>query len=51
MWAIYFAVGFVLAVYVFYIFFRSMRTLFEHDVIERAEAAEEALARNREDRS
>jgi drug/metabolite transporter (DMT)-like permease len=35
MWLIYFAVGFVLAVYVFVAFFRSLRTLFEHDALTR----------------
>lgn len=45
MWAIYFAVGFVLAIYVFYVFFGCLRTLFEHDKIERAEiAAQEGAA-------
>lgn len=40
MWLFYFALGFVLAVYVFYIFFGSLDTLFEHDVLERqAQAA------------
>ena len=38
-WKIYFGVGFVLAVYVFRVFLVSMRTLFEHDEIERADAA------------
>lgn len=41
MWALYFAVGFVLAVYVFYVFFGNVRTLFAHDAIERAEIATE----------
>jgi hypothetical protein len=35
MWLVYFAVGFVLAVYVFSVFFNSLGTLFEHDAIER----------------
>lgn len=35
MWRVYFAVGFVLAVYVFYVFFDSLGTLFEHDELER----------------
>lgn len=39
MWAIYFSVGFVLAVYVFHAFFDILRTLFAHDTIERAEIA------------
>jgi len=38
-WKVYFSVGFLLAVYVFYIFIGSLRTLFEHDEIERADAA------------
>lgn len=37
MWLAYFAVGFVLAVYVFYAFLDSLGTLFEHDALERAE--------------
>lgn len=51
MWAIYFAVGFVLAVYVFYAFFGSMRTLFEHDAIEREALDDKSPATNPEDRS
>lgn len=35
MWLAYFAVGFVLAVYVFDVFFDSLGTLFEHDALER----------------
>jgi len=35
MWLVYFVVGFVLAVYVFYAFFDSLSTLFEHDALER----------------
>jgi hypothetical protein len=35
MWLAYFIVGFVLAVYVFYAFLDSLRTLFEHDTLER----------------
>ncbi len=31
MWTLYFVVGFVLAVYVFYVFIGSLRTLFQHD--------------------
>lgn len=38
MWVLYFVVGFVLAVYVFYLFLISMRTLFVHDALEREEA-------------
>ena len=39
MWTGYFIVGFVLAVYVFYAFFDSLRTLFEHDALERKKQA------------
>lgn len=46
MWQIYFALGFVLAAYVFYIFLGSLRTLFEHDALEHA-----AAAKNQGDRS
>lgn len=35
-WLIYFAVGFVLAVYVFYVFIGSLRILFLHDTQEQA---------------
>lgn len=42
MWAAYFGLGFMLATYVFYGFLGSLRTLFEHDAIER-EAAENDL--------
>ncbi len=31
MWRLYFGLGFVLAVYVFYVFLGSLRTLFLHD--------------------
>src|SRR3546814_4680494 len=41
-WAAYFCVGFVLAVYVFHVFIVVVRTLFEHDAIEHAEAAAKA---------
>lgn len=51
MWAIYFAVGFVLAIYVFYTFFGNLRTLFEHDAIERAEIEARTEAGAAEDRS
>lgn len=44
MWAIYFVVGFILAIYVFYTFFGNIRTLFEHDAIERAKLAETTAA-------
>ncbi|HNU10320.1 MAG TPA: hypothetical protein PKJ45_03020 [Rubrivivax sp.] len=35
MWLVYFVVGFALAVYVFYVFFVCLSTLFEHDRIGR----------------
>lgn len=38
-WVVYFVAGFVMSVYLFQAFLGSMRTLFEHDAIERAEAA------------
>jgi type VI protein secretion system component VasK len=44
MWTLYFVVEFVLAVYVFHVFFGSLRTLFEHDAIERAELADSSKA-------
>ncbi len=47
MWLVYFCVGFLLAMYVFYVLLRITRTLFEHDELERAEA--EASARAQED--
>src|SRR3546814_17004102 len=43
-WAAYFCVGFVLAVYVFHVFIVVVRTLFEHDATENAEAAAKAGA-------
>jgi hypothetical protein len=36
MWQLYFALGSVLAIYVFYAFFGSLRTLFEHDALGHA---------------
>lgn len=39
MWWLYFIVGFVLAAYVFYVLLGITRTLFEHDALDRAEAA------------
>ncbi|GIK97617.1 MAG: hypothetical protein BroJett029_18260 [Alphaproteobacteria bacterium] len=36
MWLAYFLLGFALAVYVFYVFLGSLRTLFEHDELARA---------------
>ena len=50
MWLLYFAVGFGLAVYVFYAFFGSVRTLFAHDAIERAELAQQAEGQDAEHR-
>lgn len=38
MWLVYFIVGYVLAVYVFYIFIVCTRTLFQHASIEQAAA-------------
>ena len=35
MWMVYFAVGFVLAIYVFIAFLGSLHTLFEHDALGR----------------
>jgi len=49
MWKIYFVLGFLLAVYVFYIFFRAVRTLFEHDAIERQELANQSDTDDSED--
>lgn len=31
-WAVYFALGFVLSIFVFYVFFRALRTLFTHEI-------------------
>lgn len=39
MWLGYFALGFLLAVYVFYAFLGRLGTLFEHDALERARRA------------
>lgn len=44
MWRLYFAVGYVLAVYVFYVFIGSLRTLFAHDALEHAATAKAARA-------
>ncbi len=46
MWLVYFVLGFVLAVYVCYVFLGGLRTLFEHDAIER-QAIESAAASNK----
>ena len=51
MWAIYFSVGFLLAVYVFYVFFDVLRTLFAHDALERAETVAQTEADGSEGRS
>ena len=40
MWRVYFVIGFVLAVYIFYIFLVSLHTLFLHDAQGHAAAAE-----------
>lgn len=45
MWIIYFVVGFILAVYVFYVFIAGLRTLFQHAVIEQSDAAKAAQDR------
>ncbi|MCC7039750.1 MAG: hypothetical protein IT516_05500 [Burkholderiales bacterium] len=39
LWAVYFVAGFLLAIYVFYVFLGCVATLFEHDALERADAA------------
>lgn len=41
LWLGYFAVGFLLAVYVFSVFLDSLGTLFEHDEIERSASGED----------
>lgn len=53
MWLVYFAVGFVLAVYVFHAFFDSLGTLFEHDALERQKqpASSRGSSTNTEDAS
>ncbi len=35
MWRLYMGIGFLLAVYVFHVFLRSLRTLFAHDTLTR----------------
>jgi hypothetical protein len=50
LWAIYFLIGFVLAIYVFYVFLGSLRTLFEHDAIEREELAARERVETQEDK-
>jgi hypothetical protein len=46
LWRLYIAVGYVLAVYVFYIFLGSLRTLFLHDEQARSPASgRDGLAR------
>ncbi|MCC6868804.1 MAG: hypothetical protein IT522_08280 [Burkholderiales bacterium] len=47
LWVAYFVVGFVLAVYVFYVFLGNVATLFEHDALAHAEAAEDGAAASR----
>ena len=44
MWMLYFVLGFVLAVFVFYVFLARLRTLFEHDAIEREAGAAAATS-------
>lgn len=53
MWLVYFLLGVVLAVYVFYVFLGNLRTLFEHDALERASQSVRAndSAANQEDES
>lgn len=41
LWIVYFALGFLLAVYVFDAFLGRLRTLFEHDELERAARKDE----------
>ena len=41
-WQVYFVLGFVLAVYVFYAFLGRLTTLFEHDALEQARRAQSA---------
>lgn len=49
-WRIYFVLGFILAVYVFYVFIGSLRMLFQHfaDETAAAAAAEKALSEGEE---
>jgi len=44
MWLVYFITGFILAVYVFYAFMGSLRTLFMHDADEHAAMADTSNA-------
>lgn len=46
LWAVYFVVGFALSVYVFYAFMVAIHTLFEHDALEHAEAAQARASGN-----
>lgn len=41
-WWAYFIVGYVLAVYVFYVFMRAIHTLFRHDALAHAAPAAQA---------
>ncbi|MBV6424941.1 MAG: hypothetical protein NAOJABEB_02755 [Steroidobacteraceae bacterium] len=41
LWTLYFVLGFLLAVYVFDAFLGRLRTLFEHDALERATREDE----------
>ncbi len=45
MWWIYFIVGFVMAVYVFYVFLDCVRILFLHDEFEKKKAASKSKYR------
>lgn len=42
MWTFYFIFGYIVSVYVFYVFLGALHTLFEHDALEHAEAAKNA---------
>lgn len=46
LWGVYFVVGFALSVYVFYAFMVAIHTLFEHDALEHAEAAQARASGN-----
>lgn len=47
-WRVYFVVGFVLALYVFYVFLRAIHTLFRHDALAHAASAAPEPARKDE---
>lgn len=48
MWLVYFIGGFLLSIYVFYVFLGAIHTLFEHDALEHAEAAAKAAGKPQE---